>query len=207
MRANHLMRENRSLTVAALIGRAVAACFLVGAAAADVVDRVAVVVGTTVITESEVQQELRLTQLANGEPLDMGREPRRAAAERLVDQQLLRNEIEQEHFSPPAESEVGAMLRKFRQERFPSDDQFQAALQKYGLTEQELKQHFAWQLTVLRFTDSRFRAGVPEAPEQGANRLRPEAAADGAGVDEQMDAWLKDARSHARIVFKKEAFQ
>ncbi|MBZ5725497.1 MAG: SurA N-terminal domain-containing protein [Acidobacteriia bacterium] len=192
------MRANRLLQVAL--------CFVAGAAAADVVDRVAVVVGNSVITESEVQQELRLTQLVNGEPPDTGPEQRRAAAERLVDQQLLRNEIEQEHFSPPEESEIDGMLRKFRQERFPGDGQFQAALQKYGLTEKELKQHFAWQLTVLRFTDSRFRAGVPEAPEQGANRLRP-GATDGAGVDEQMDAWLKDSRSHTRIVFKKGAFQ
>src|SRR5580700_11903799 len=44
---------------------------------AAVVDRVAVVVGKTVITESEVLDEVRLTEFLNGQPLELGPQQRR----------------------------------------------------------------------------------------------------------------------------------
>ncbi|HEY5163139.1 MAG TPA: hypothetical protein VII81_09020, partial [Terriglobales bacterium] len=69
-----------------------AIAFTLAAVAAGVIDRVAVVVGTQVITESEVLLEVRLTEFFNGQPLDLGVDQRKAAAERLVDQQLIRNE-------------------------------------------------------------------------------------------------------------------
>jgi len=85
-------------------------------ASAGVVDRLAVVIGDTVITESEVLRELRLTQLINGQALDLGPEQRRAAAERVVDQQLIRNEMEVGRYPQPSEAEAAAMVRQFRQE-------------------------------------------------------------------------------------------
>ena len=47
-----------------------------------VLDRVAVVVGNNVITESEVGEELRLEQFLAGQPLDFSPQQRRAAADR-----------------------------------------------------------------------------------------------------------------------------
>ena len=189
-----------------------------------VLDRVAVVVGTGVITESEVIEEARVTDFLNGRPLDLGPAALRQAADRLVDQQLIRNEMEIGRYTEPPNSEGEAMEQKFRQEHYSSQAAFRAALQKYGITEQELREHLLWQLTALRFTDQRFRSTLPpatgeaarEAPEapsevqtasagQGSS-ARTEAAA-GGDVDQKMDAWLKDARSHTRIQFKKEALQ
>jgi hypothetical protein len=200
---------------------------LVGAAA--VVDRVAVVVGKTVITESEVLQELRLAEFLNGQTLDLGPEQRRAAAERLVDQQLIRNEMEIGHYPEPTPTETEAVLRKFRQEHYVSINLFRAALEKYGITEDQLKQHLIWQLEAIHFTDLRFRMGAAAPPvatpnrtrggvgttnggtSQSANRAAPESVQAGtapeATVDQQMDVWLKEARSQTRIQFKKEAFQ
>ena len=54
-------------------------------ASAAVVDRVAIVVGTKAITETELIEEVRLTQFLNGQPLDLGVAARRAAGDRLVD--------------------------------------------------------------------------------------------------------------------------
>ena len=87
----------------------------------------------------------------------------------------------------PATAESDAMLRKWRQEHFPSIPQYQAALERYGISEDELKLYLAWQLAALRFTDQRFHAGS-------------------ASVDEQMDGWLKQQRASTRIQFKKGAF-
>src|SRR5690349_17240536 len=116
---------------------------------AAVIDRIAIVVGNTVITESEVLREVRLTEFLNRQPLDLGPAARRAAAERLVDQQLIRNEMTTGHYPMPADTEAGDMVRNFREENYPDEDSFNKALQKYGLTGEDLKQHFLWQLGVL----------------------------------------------------------
>lgn len=216
------------------------AVWVVVSAPAAVVDRVAVVVGNDVITEGEVLDELRLQQFMTSQPLDFSPQKRHEAAERLVDQQLIRREIEVAHYKEPSPADADSMLRNFRREHFHNDAEYRAALQKYGITEDQLKQYLLWQLTALRFTDERFHPNVAEGPESSANRevpppapaagrpangpalrppgLAPQQSADrlargassqaGQGnVDQQLDAWLKEARSNTRIEFKKEAFQ
>lgn len=196
-------------------------CGLCFSAAAAVADRVAVVVGKTVITESEVMLEVRLTQFLNHQPLDVSAEQRRAAAERLVDQQLIRNEMKIGNYTLPSTADAATILNKFRSDQYPGAAEFRAALEKYGITEGELKDHLAWQTAAIRFTDVRFQPLNAPAPEQAANRYQPgaeppaKAATDGTPaapgnaetVDQQMDAWLKEVRSTTRIQFKKGAFQ
>ena len=176
------------------------------AAAQNVIDRVAVVVGTQVITQSEVIREARLTAFLNQQPLDLSAAARRAAAERLVDQQLIRNEMQIGGYAMPPETEGDTVLRKFRQENYPSIPAFRAALEKYELTEDEVKHHILWQAAALRFTDQRFRLTIPSPPSQSADRVST-AAASTERAEDPMDAWLKQARAGIRIQFKKEAFQ
>src|SRR6185369_3573196 len=169
----------------------IAAALFCCALPAAVVDRVAVVVGKIVITESEVLQEIRLTAFMNEQPLDFGSQPRREAAERLVDQQLLRSEMEIGNYPEPPPAETEALMRKFREEHYPGATAFQDALEKYGLTDQQVKQHLAWQLKTLRFTDLRFRPLETNAADrtvEGADRVVAGAAP--STVDQEMDAWL-----------------
>src|ERR1700738_1095963 len=63
--------------------RIMAGVLLAGAAMAVVVDRIAVTVDNDAITESEVIQDIRITDFLNGAPLDFSPAARRAAAERL----------------------------------------------------------------------------------------------------------------------------
>ena len=200
-------------------------------ATAAVIDRVAVVVGKIVILESEVNQEMRLTSFLNGQPLAPNAQARREAAERLVDQQLIRNEMQIGHYPEPQAAEKDSVLQKFRKENYPDTAAYQAALQKYGITEDQLKQHLVWQLEVLHFTDVRFGPGMASAlpartpngkTPPNANRTLPAEtgghatslvpAQSGAdtpeeSADQQMDSWLKETRAQVRIQFKKEAFQ
>lgn len=184
----------------------VAIALSVTAAAAGVVDRVAVVVGNQVITESEVLLEVRLTQFLNGQPPDLSTAQRKSAAERLVDQQLIRNEMEVGGYPMPVESEGDAVLRKVRQENYHSIPAFRAALEKYGLTEDEVKRHLLWQVAAMRFTDQRFHMAIPAPPTQSAERSSDEDPSKNT-VEDQMVVWLKEARSNTRIQFKKGAFQ
>jgi len=193
------------------------ACLLLtlflSAQAQSVVDRIAVVVGDQVITESEVRREVRLTAFLNSAPVDMSPASRRAAAERLVDQQLLRSEMQVAGYRPPAPAEGSKVLADFRRANYPNEAAYRAVLNKYGVTEQELKDHLLWQAAAINFTEQRFRMLAPPST-QSANRVANPAqtgvATDGAApadTEDQMDAWLKQARGATRIQFKKGAFQ
>jgi hypothetical protein len=185
---------------------AIASCVAAVAAAAGVIDRVAVVVGNQVVTESEVLLEVRLTSFLNGQPLDLSAAQRKAAAERLVDQQLIRNEMQVGGYPMPVESEGDAVLRKFRQENYQSIPAFRAALEKYGLTEDEVKRHLLWQVAAMRFTDQRFHMAIHAPPAQTADRSS-NGEVPKETVEDGMEVWLKQARSSTRIQFKKGAFQ
>ena len=178
-------------------------------AAAAVLDRVAVVVGADVITAGEVVEELRLSEFLGSKPLDLGPEQRYAAAQRLVDQQLIRNEMMVANYSPPPSNESESMLNEFRKEHYPGEAEYRKALEQYGITEEQVRKQLLWEPTAIRFTDARFQTQIPGNPEQTANRLAPgsNTPAREASVDDQLDAWLKEARAATRIVFKKEAFQ
>jgi hypothetical protein len=191
-----------------LIAGATALFFALFALAA-VVDRIAVIVGSDVITESEVLREVRLTEFLNGQPPDTGPAARRAAAERLVDQQLIRTEMEAGSYPVAPAAQADEMLRSFRQQRFGGDDAaLTAALAKYGLSEEELKDHLLWEASVLRFTDARFQIAIGPPPAQSADRVSPGAAMPPAeSVDQQLDEWLKQQRAATPIQLKPEAFQ
>jgi hypothetical protein len=177
---------------------------LIGDAA--VIDRVALVVGKAVFTQSEVDDEARLSELETGKPLDLSASQRRQAAERLVDQELLREEMSTTQFKSPA-SDADALLRSFRERRFPSVSQYHAALARYGVPEDALKERLVWEVSLIRFTDQRFKTFAAPVEGQSANRTdgAPPTAPD--TVDQLMDAWLKQQRADTRIVFKQEAFQ
>lgn len=176
------------------------------AAGQKVIDRVAVVVGNQVITESEVILEARLTAFLNRHPLDLSTGQRKAAAERLVDQQLIRNEMQIGGYALPAETEGDAVVRKFRQDNYSSLAAFRAALAQYRLSEEEVRRHLLWQGAALRFTDQRFRMTSLSPPSPSADWSNGEAPPIGQ-LEDQMDVWLKQARAGTRIQFKKEAFQ
>ena len=190
------------------------AIVLAEVASAAVVDRIAVIVGPKVFTESEVLDELRLTEFLNQQPLDLSAAKRREAADRMVDQQLIRNEMETAHYPAPKPAEADTMLANFRREHFANSAQYRASLARYDVTEAQVKDRLLWQLAVIQFTDARFRPELPIPPAvnvQTADRLREEAApaapADGQSVDRLLDQWLKQARGSTRVVFKQEAFQ
>lgn len=163
---------------------------------ATVVDRLALVVGKTAFTQSEVEDEVRFSELENGKPLDLSPARRKEAAERLVDQQLLRDEIDITGFQLTA-VQADALFNKFCQEHFDSGQACEAALARYGVTESLFKQHLVWEITLVRFTDQRF---APLADTEGGT-------SDGDSVERGMDAWLKERRAATRIVYKQEAFQ
>jgi hypothetical protein len=204
---------------------------LVPAAApgAEIIDRIAVVVGNGVITASEVEREVRLTDFLNGNKLDLGTEAKRKAVQRLIEQRLIRRELQLTRYPTPPESEAGQMLEQIRKTRFAGQAKFEQAAGQYGITEEDLKAHLHWQLTALRFIELRFRPGVQITDEDVQQEMERLMAANGSAkphpaglddyrariredliekrIDQQVDAWLKKARESTKIEIREGALR
>jgi hypothetical protein len=85
--------------------------FLLTGAHAEVIDRIAVTLDNQVITQSEILLEIRLTAFLNGDSLDFSTESRKKAADRLVEQKLIRKEMEPAQDLEAGPAELQSMLR------------------------------------------------------------------------------------------------
>lgn len=192
---------------------------------ANVIDRIAVIVGRHVIKTSDIARDLRVTGFLNREPSDLGADARKKSAERLIDQEIIRQEIVTGGYRRPTDEDGEAFEQQLVKDRFHgSRAEMSAALAKYSLTEPELRAQLLWQLTVLRFIDQRFRAGVlvtdddiksyyeqhrGELGSDSFEALRPkiQSTVEGDRINQLFNAWLEHERKITRIEYKQEAFQ
>src|SRR5258708_15122092 len=159
MRGIFRRRNNRSLTVAARKWYAVLLFLLFSPLHSEIIDRIAISVGNQVITKAQIDEEVRLTAFLNGSQLDVSAEERKKAADRLIEQTLVRRDMEFSHYPIPPESDAEPALKALKA-NYPSEAQYRQALDKYGITEEALRQRLWWQTTLLRFIDYRFRPGI-----------------------------------------------
>jgi peptidyl-prolyl cis-trans isomerase SurA len=192
--------------------------------AAVVLDRIAAVVNGHPIKTSDIERDLRLTDFLNKATLKLDAADKKAAEERLIDQQIIRGEIASGGYRRAGDANAEALLRQIRRDRFANSDvSLQRALVHYGLTEDQLRAQLLWQLTVLGFINERFRAGVLVSDDdvqkyydQHRAELRAplqtvsgtiRTALEGEQVNQQFDMWLDGARRDAQIDYKAEAIQ
>lgn len=189
---------------------------------AEVIDRIAVSVGNQVITEAQIIDEIRVTALLNHQKAEFTADQKKAAAERLIQQTLMKREMDLSHYPLPDLAEADPLMTGALANR--------DTLAQAGVTEQELKQHLWWQLATLRFIEYRFRPSVqiPEAAiKDYYDRKRIEWEREGVNpipsledsradiekiltqqrVDRALDRWLGDTRTQVEILYRKEAFQ
>jgi len=143
---------------------------------AEVYDGVAISIGTHAIKTSEIERDIRLTALLNGAPLSFSPLEKHQAADRLIDQTLIREEMIKAHVATSLAADT--VFERIKRARFPAPGEYQQALKTYGVTEPELKAHLAWQLAVLAFVDVRFKANPP------------------------FFAWLDTSRKNLRVQFR-----
>jgi len=201
-------------------------CALLGG---DVIDRIAITVANQVITASQMDEEVRVTEFLNREKLDLSLADKKAAASRLIDQALIKREMELSHYPLP---ELSASDRELKdlESRYENPKAFEDGLRDYGITEAALREHLRWQLTVLRFIDYRFRPGIQiqdadiqsyyqqqllKWREQGIQpvptledeRAQIEEILTQQQIDESLDHWLADARRQASIRYLDDTLQ
>ena len=156
---------------------------------AEVVDRIALTIGNQAIVESQIDEELRVTALLNHKPVIRNQDARRDGATRMIQQFLIKLEMEVSHFSQPDTKDLEAYRLQVERD-YGGPDGLVAALQRYQLDEAVLRSHLNLQLTALRFITFRFQ------PQFAANDPDLERR-----TDEALDAWLTEAKKRHTIVF------
>ena len=155
---------------------------MTGLISAAVIDRIALVVEAKVIKDSDINREIRITDFINGEKLDFTPDARKKAANRLIDQSIIRHEIELGRYQEASDDEINKLLADtLRTHPSPAS---------YGITEAEVRKALKWQITVLRFIDIRFKPQQANTP----------------GSDPFI-TWLDGARKSTNIKFKEEEIQ
>ena len=209
-----------------------AACLLLSAfwiLPAEIIDRIAISVGNQIITESQIDEEIRLTAFLNQEKLDLDIAERKKAAGRLIEQTLVRREMEFSHYPLPPLSDAARSLETLKT-RYKTEAEYQQELDAYGITEEGLKRRLWWQATFLRFIDYRFRPGIqiPDADVQASYQqqldkwkqdgIQPLPSLEDVRasieqnlteqrIDQELDRWLADTRTQVAIRFHDEALQ
>jgi peptidyl-prolyl cis-trans isomerase SurA len=202
---------------------------LCGAGLAEIIDRIAISAGKQVITEAQIDEEVRLNAFIDVAELKLGAAERKAAAGRLIEQALVKREMDLSRYPLPDLADADPALTGLKA-RYADDAKYRQELQAYGITEDSLKRRLWWQLTVLRFIDYRFRTGIqiPDAelqqyyqqqvvkwrqqgiapiPSLEDARYQMQEILTQQRIDQALDAWLADARTQLVIRFHDEALQ
>jgi len=190
---------------------------------AVLIDRIAVIAADHAIKDSEIQREIRVVSFLNKEKPDFSAAGRKDAAQRLIDQTLIRKDIELARYSVADPKEVDHLYQQVRA-RYGSPEAFQSALRQAGITDAELRHALTWQVTVLRFIEQRFRPVTTFSEKDARNyyqehraafqnvtfaqaRPRIENVLRGNEINQAFEAWLQQARSNTRIRYLEEELQ
>jgi hypothetical protein len=195
---------------------------------AVIIDRIAMVVGDSIIKDSDIDRDIRVTNFLNSQALDLSPAKRKEALSHLIDQVFIRQEIRVGSYPVATLQEADAQLDRLKKQRFKTQTAYQQALKTYGLTELELRTQFQWQLTVLKFIDARFKPGVlitddeiekyyrqhtaalnREYPGQSLDDLRDRIRdiLTAEGVNQQFFAWLDSQRTDTKIRYLEEGLR
>jgi len=193
----------------------IATFLLAFAARADIIDRIAVSVGNQVITQSDLERQIRVIAFQNGVKPDFSTASKHAVADKMIEQKLIQKELENSRYPLPTAAELQPAMDEFKKAHFPDRSSYEKALADYGITEQDLLDVLLWERTLLAFIEIRFESGVLVSDQDVADHAREKqltpAAAERALVsiraDQQLEQWLRDARRRSPVITHEEAFQ
>jgi peptidyl-prolyl cis-trans isomerase SurA len=131
--------------------------------AADVIDRIVAVVNGHVILQSQWDEDLSYEAfVAHRAPGPFTLEQRKAALDRLIDQELIRQQSLPGNFQHATAAEVDRRVSDLRKQHpeVSNDTQWRALIGRYGLSESDLREKSADELDELRTVDAHLRPGV-----------------------------------------------
>ncbi len=131
------------------------------ATAGQIVDRMVANVNGHILLQSDWEEELAFEAFVDGRPSDsFTAEERKAALDRLIDQELLREQVRPSEEAPAAEiARRVSEVRKLHPEAV-TDDGWHAALLRWGLTQPELEKRLGESMQLMRLVEARLRPSI-----------------------------------------------
>lgn len=213
--------EKRKNLVWLLLALLIAVTF--SSASAEVVDRTIAVVNKHLVTWSDLDEQMRFEALENGRPLsELSEADRRAAFEHLVQDRMLRDQMQGAPPATPADiqTRISEVRGAWRMEK--DDVRWAATLGHYGISAHELNALVANQLEILRFIEFQVRPLVrvsrSEVEDYYNNTLAPKVMAAGQSpepleqieskirellmeqkTNREMEKWLDNLKAQSRV--------
>ncbi len=192
-----------------------------------ILDRIAVTVGRQVITESDVDRDLRVAAFLDRKPVDLSGEQKRKAADRLVDQLLILQEAAFSRVPLPDRADAERLIEPVKKEY---GSEFNAALKRDHITETDVVEQLFAGVRALRYTDLRFRPevqfsdddlrqlystlveqwkkkGEQKIPTFEASREQLEKLLTDQRTAQALDRWLQNQRTETPILYRDEVFK
>lgn len=140
----------------------VAAAAKPAALAGDVIDRIVATVNGHMILQSDWDDAVRFEAFVEDRPLaQLTDQDRSRVLDRLIDQELLREQAQGVEAPQPPAEEVNQRLQELQtQHAATSPSAWQAALARYGLDEKQLAARVANDIATLRQVEARLRPSV-----------------------------------------------
>lgn len=210
----------------AVAGLAVLLAGLMPAASrADVIDRIVATVNGHIILQSDWDDALRFEALLSGRlPSQFSDDDRRAVLDRLIDQELLGEQMKSAAFQHASDAETAAKVAEARK-LYPegtTEAGWRAVLARFHITEKDIQAHVQQQIDLMRLVDAHLRPAVqidsksveayyrekfvPQLKQSGAGEV---ALADVSGkirellteekVSELLVSWLQTLRSESKV--------
>lgn len=131
------------------------------AVAGQVIDRMVANVNGHVVLQSDWEQEVAFEALSDArEPDSLTTAERRAALDRLIDQELLREQV---RLSQPVPADQLAArvadIRKLHPD-CATEEGWRAKLQRYGLSQSGLEKHLGDQIQIMKLVEDRLRPSI-----------------------------------------------
>lgn len=193
--------------------------------AGEVIDRIVATVNGHIILQSDWDEALCYEALLSGRALtQFADDDRRAVLDRLIDQELLAEQMKSASFQHASAAEAAARLAEARK-LYPeasTDEGWQGILASFGLAQKDLVAHVQQQIDLMRLVDAHLRPAVQidsktiEAyyREKFVPQLKQSSAGDTPSADvaakirelltqekvsELMVSWLQSLRSESKV--------
>jgi hypothetical protein len=207
-----------------LLGIIVATCIVaLGVQAGELLDRIVVTVNGNALLQSDWDGELRYESFMADRPYNkVTPNDRESALNRIIDQELLREQMRPADLKPvnaaEVEDQIGLLKAQYEHEH--ERQSWSASLDGYGISEAEIRTHVEVELNQLRIIDLRLRPSVQVDESAVQGYYRKKITSESAGkqamtfaeaepkireilVQEQMnhllDSWLESLRTQAKI--------
>ena len=218
----HILRHKTIAVVALML---VLSAFARPAAAGEVIDRIVATVNGHIILQSDWDEGLRYEALLSGRPLSLFTdEDRRAVLDRLIDQELLAEQMKSAFFQHATEAEAATQIDNARTQ-YPdavTEQDWQKVLARFDLTKAELVEHVQQQIDLMRLVDAHLRPAVQVDSKSieayYRDKFVPQLKQSGGGdvplsdvsarirelltqqkVNEMMVSWLQSLRSESKV--------